>query len=212
MTRQDLLPHGGELRERIRENLATLDRLELRREGLRDAAVALTLVPDTEGGTRWILTRRQARLSAHAGQLALPGGRCDTGETEVEAALRELEEELGMHAGPDSVLGRLDDFATRSGYLMHPVVVWCDEAVEVRPDPSEVSEVFMPRLTELLRDDAPRIESIPQSDKPIVKMPVEGDHWVNAPTAAIVYQFREVGLLGQLTRVAHFEQPSWAWR
>ena len=71
-----------------------------------------------------LLTRRAAGLRAHRGQWALPGGRCDEGETPVEAALRELHEELGLELGPDDVLGLLDDYPTRSGYLITPVVVW----------------------------------------------------------------------------------------
>ena len=62
-----------------------------------------------------------------------------------------------------------------------------------------------------MRDDAPILESIPESEHPVLKMPL-GDDWFAAPTAAIAYQFREVGILGKSTRVAHFEQPYFAWK
>ena len=93
---------------------------------LKRAAVAIALVEADEGAaaTALLLTRRAAGLRAHRGQWALPGGRCDSGETPVEAALRELHEELGLALGPEAVLGLLDDYPTRSGYLITPVVVW----------------------------------------------------------------------------------------
>ena len=92
---------------------------------LKRAAVAIALVEAGEGadGTALLLTRRAAGLRAHRSQWALPGGRCDAGETPVEAALRELHEELGLKLGPADVLGLLDDYPTRSGYLIAPVVV-----------------------------------------------------------------------------------------
>src|SRR3954470_3629580 len=72
------------------------------------------------GGAALLLCRRASRLSRHAGQWALPGGRIDDGETALGAALRELEEELGLRLGPDSVVGWLDDYPTRSGYVITP--------------------------------------------------------------------------------------------
>ena len=93
------------------------------------------------GHTALLLTRRAAGLRAHRGQWALPGGRCDAGETPVEAALRELHEELGLALGPDAVLGLLDDYPTRSGYLITPVVVWAGAGAAMSPNPQEVASV-----------------------------------------------------------------------
>src|SRR4051794_2390290 len=92
-------------------------------EGLKHAAVAIALVEaDAAGETAMLLTQRASGLRAHSSQWALPGGRCDAGESAVEGALRELHEELGLELGPDDVLGLLDDYPTRSGYLVTPVV------------------------------------------------------------------------------------------
>ena len=93
--------------------------------GLKRAAVAIALTGAGEAAeTGFLLTRRASSLRAHRAQWALPGGRCDAGETQVQSALRELKEELGLALDEDSVLGLLDDYPTRSGYLITPVVVW----------------------------------------------------------------------------------------
>jgi 8-oxo-dGTP pyrophosphatase MutT (NUDIX family) len=188
------------------------------------AAVAFTLVDYSESadmaniahcaGQReqaaFILTTRAARLSSHAGQRAYPGGRIDSGESVEQAALRELEEEVGLRLGRDSVLGRLDDYATRSGYVISPVVVWGGSDARLVPNPGEVAGIHRIPLAELLRADAPILETISESEHPVLKMPV-GDEWFAAPSAVIAYQFREVALLGRNTRVAHYEQPYFAW-
>src|SRR5437773_7970477 len=101
---------------------------------LKRAAVAIALTEDDAGeGTALLLTRRAAGLRAHRAQWALPGGRCDAGETQVQAALRELQEELGLPPGPDAVLGLLDDYPTRSGYLITPVVIWAAPGEAMSP-------------------------------------------------------------------------------
>ncbi|HKJ52909.1 MAG TPA: CoA pyrophosphatase, partial [Gammaproteobacteria bacterium] len=126
-------------------------------------------------------------------------------------ALRELEEEVGLALDSGHVLGRLDDYPTRSGYLITPVVVWGGRGVELVANPAEVECIHRVPLRELLRDDAPILESIAESRHPALKMPL-GEEWFAAPSAAIAYQFREVALFGRATRVAHFEQPHFAWR
>ena len=114
------------LRASITEHL---DSFEVRRRSdpgsLRHAAVAVVVVEaDVPGEAAFLLTKRTPRLRAHGGQWALPGGRVDPGETIRHTALRELHEELGVLASIDDVLGALDDYPTRSGYLIAPVVVW----------------------------------------------------------------------------------------
>jgi hypothetical protein len=109
------------------------------------------------------------------------------------------------------VLGRLDDFATRSGFVITPVVVWAGAGAELVPNAAEVQSVHRIPVDEFLRADAPLLETVAGHAHPVLRMPV-GRGWIAAPTAAILYQFRELCLLGRATRVAHFEQPLFAWR
>jgi 8-oxo-dGTP pyrophosphatase MutT (NUDIX family) len=203
--------YGDALREKASLRLAAFERRALPLEGRRAAAVAVTLVGDEGGRPCWVLTRRASRLARHAGQWALPGGRLDPGEGAQEAALRELAEEVGLALAPSAVLGLLDDYATRSGYVITPVVVWGGAAPELRTDPREVAEVHRIPLAALLRPEVPRLRRIPESDRPVISIPLSVAD-VHAPTAAIVYQLREVVVRGEPTRVAHFEQPVFAWR
>jgi len=156
-----------------------------------------------------ILTRRALTLGNHAGQWALPGGRIDAGESAEQAALRELAEEVGLVLEPDAVVGRLDDFVSRSGFAITPVVVWAGAAPVLAPNPGEVDSVHRIAVTEFMRTDAPMLDAIADSEHPVLRMPI-GHNWIAAPTAAILYQFREVCIAGRATRVAHFEQPLFA--
>ncbi|MEQ8267034.1 MAG: CoA pyrophosphatase [Parvibaculum sp.] len=178
--------------------------------GLKRAAVAITVIPHEEGAG-FLLTRRAPRLNAHGGQWALPGGRIDMGESPVEAALRELREEVALDLDASHVLGMLDDYPTRSGYLITPVVVWAAATETMVPNPGEVASLHPFALGELEREDSPVFLTIPESDRPVIRI-LLGDSHVHAPTAAVLYQFREVGLAGRATRVAELEQPVWAWR
>jgi 8-oxo-dGTP pyrophosphatase MutT (NUDIX family) len=157
------------------------------------------------GGAGFLLTRRAA-LRAHNGQWALPGGRVDPGETVEEAARRELAEELGYTAGP--LLGHLDDYPTRSGYRISPVVLWGHADPRLHPNPAEVAEVHAVPFPEI---GSPRLLRIPESDRPVLQLPLLGT-LLHAPTAAVVHQFIELGLHGRATRVDGFEQPVFAWR
>lgn len=178
---------------------------------LRPAAVVLALVPDEGGRACFLITRRAEGLRAHGGQWALPGGRLDAGETPGEAALRELREELGLELSERHVIGLLDDYPTRSGYVITPVIAWAGEHPELEPNPDEVAEVYRVPLAELERPDVPKLRSIPESDRPVISVPLLGTQ-IHAPTAAILFQLREVALRGLDTRVAHYEQPVFAWR
>lgn len=198
------------LRERWRARLAAFERQVVHRPDLRHAAVAVSLCVTAEVPS-FLITRRSPRLRAHAGQWALPGGRLDEGETPSVAARRELHEELGVAVDEADVLGLLDDYVTRSGYVMTPVVVWAGEDPELVPAAHEVAAAYRVPLAELDRPDSPRYISIPESDRPVVQIPLLGD-LIHAPTAAILFQTREVLLHGRATRVDHLEQPVWAWR
>jgi 8-oxo-dGTP pyrophosphatase MutT (NUDIX family) len=169
-------------------------------------------VTDVAGGASFLLCRRAAKMNRHGGQWALPGGRVDPGETAEETALRELQEELGLSLGHDAILGRLDDYVTRSGYVMTPIVMWVDGDVTLQPDPGEVAHVYRIGLHELQRDDSPRFVTIPESDRPVVQVPL-GRDLIHAPTGAVLVQFRWVALDGLAgARVHDFEQPVFAWK
>ncbi len=164
------------------------------------------------GGAAFLLCRRAAKLRAHAGQWALPGGRCDPGETVQQTALRELHEELGLQLEPHSVLGLLDDYPTRSGYVITPVIIWGGGDVHIESDPREVAFTYRIGLHELCRPDSPKFVDIPESEHPVVQVPLGGD-LIHAPTGAVLVQFRWVALEGRINeRVDTFEQPTFAWR
>ncbi len=201
----------GALRERVRHRLATFERRPQPDPSLRAAAVSVILTGNEAGEACFLITRRSPGLRRHAHQWALPGGRLDEGESVVEAALRETREEIGLRLGPGDVLGLLDDFATRSGFRMTPVVAWAEPGQRLAPDPVEVDELHVVPLAELERPDAPILETIPESDRPVLSMPIL-DKQIFSPTAAILYQLREVVLAGRDTRVAHYEQPVFAWK
>jgi 8-oxo-dGTP pyrophosphatase MutT (NUDIX family) len=179
---------------------------------LKRAAVAIVLVEADAAvdGTAFVLTRRASSLRSHRGQWALPGGRCDAGETPVAAALRELHEELGLALGADRVLGLLDDYPTRSGYLITPVVVWGGTGAVLTPNPGEVASAHRIALAEIERDDAFDFTVIPESTRRVIRFRLSGQ-LIHAPTAAMIYQFSEV-LAGRITRVAELEQPVFAWK
>jgi 8-oxo-dGTP pyrophosphatase MutT (NUDIX family) len=201
----------GALLDRARANLAAFERRALPDDGRRRAAVAEVLLPDEEGRACFLITRRAVTLRRHTGQWALPGGRLDAGETAERAALRELDEEVGLTLDESTVLGVLDDYGTRSGFIITPVVVWAEPEHELVPNPHEVARIYRVPLEELEGPDVPRLISIPESDRPVIQLPLLGT-LIHAPTAAVLYQMREVVVHGRPTRVDHFEQPVWAWR
>jgi 8-oxo-dGTP pyrophosphatase MutT (NUDIX family) len=206
-------PFSAAFRETLSERCRGFPRIAHDGEGLKRAAVALTVVAadDGSGESAFLLTRRAAELRAHGGQWALPGGRCDPGESFEQTALRELEEELGLRLPPANILGLLDDYPTRSGYAITPVVAWLDDAGALRPNPHEVASVHYIRLDHIDGDDAVEFETIPESPRPVIRLKVIDGHNIHAPTAALIYQLREL-VAGRITRVAELEQPVFAWR
>lgn len=206
------------LRALLRDHLERFEQRGLDAEGRRQAAVAIAVLPDREGRASVLLTVRSSALKRHGGQWAFPGGRRDRGETAARTALRELAEEVGLELAEDDVLGRLDDFPTRSGFVIRPLVVWGRPA-ELVPDPREVAAIHLVPIDEI---GEPRIRRPPFGGRPVlsVKLPawIRPGRWSSlyttmyAPTAAILHQFMEVAVHGRDTRVAHYEQPRFAWR
>lgn len=192
-----------DLRDRISANLAMLVPHILDAAGLRHAAVGIVLVPDDQRRACFVLTRRLSTLRRHSGQWALPGGRLEAGETAAEAARREIEEEVGLQVPADAILGRLDDFSSRSGHLISPIVFWADDESALIASPDEVDAAFRIPLEELVRPGSVSFE-------PLLHFALNISS-VYAPTAAILYQFREVGLYGHNVHVGHVEQPFFAW-
>jgi len=199
------------LRTQIEANLTAHDRAAHRDPRLTHAAVALALVTGEADEASFVITRRTSNLRKHSGQWALPGGRLDEGETVITAALRELSEEVGLHCAPDQVLGLLDDYPTRSGFLITPVVVWAGANAMLTPNPHEVAEAHRVPLVDLDAPGVPRLFDIPESDRPVISVPLLGD-FIFAPTAAVLFQLREVALYGRDTRVAQYDQPVFAWQ
>ena len=166
---------------------------------------------DVSGGAAFLLCRRASRLTSHPAQWALPGGRVDPGEGVVDAALRELDEEVGIRLPDSAVLGLLDDYPTRSGYVITPVVIWGGGRLDPRPAPDEVVAVYRVGLHQLQRDDSPRFIDIPESPRPVVQIPL-GNDLIHAPTGAVLLQLRWLCLEGRHDPVDKLEQPVFAWK
>lgn len=201
------LTFGRSLRERLHARLASFPIVAEPVDDLRQAAVCVVLVRGEDGQAAVVLCRR-GRVGSHQGQWGLPGGRVDEGESASTAALRELREEVGL-AG--QVIGRLDDYVSRSGFHISPFVVWCEPGQPVVASPAEIVSVHRVGLAQLIREDSPRWVTIPESDRAVIQLPLLGQ-LIHAPTAAYLYQFAEVGLRDRRTRVADVEEPVFAWR
>jgi 8-oxo-dGTP pyrophosphatase MutT (NUDIX family) len=152
----DAQPH--EVREWVRRHLDPLDAWEAERPhrsdydlnpemtpkggpALTPAAVLVPLI-EREEGLSVLLTRRADTLRRHTGQVALPGGRIDPGETPWEAALREAEEEIGLPREKVELAGLSTPYRTGTGYLITPVVGFVTPPIELSPNPQEVAEIF----------------------------------------------------------------------
>jgi len=194
------------IRQTVAENLR---RFERRSSTLSQTPAAVAIVIMLERDVPVVpIFQRPASMSMHASQMAIPGGRLHEGEDVEACALRELGEELGLTLQEGDVLGMLDDFDTRSGFTITPVVVWSGaDPKTLRPSADEVARLFLVTAAQLR--SAVEATSLLPPERFSLRLPeVE----VFAPTAAMLYQFSEVALDGRSCRVADFHQPSWTHR
>ena len=199
------------LRQKVQNNLDSHPQIDGEDQSLRKASVGIIIVESKEGKAGFILTRRSRGLRNHSHQYALPGGRIDPGETREETVLREIREEIGISASSNEILGCLDEYETRSGFSITPVVLWVEDLSTMVPEPNEVDEILIIDLEELFRSDSPRWVDIDESDKQVLQLPIK-NRLIHAPTAALLYQFKEVGIVGNLLRTDDVEEPVWAWK
>ena len=199
------------LKRQITDRLQRFPRQQSQSMQLKHAAVAITLT-EIDGEAGFVLTKRSYRLRAHGGQWALPGGRVDEGETTSGAALREIQEEIGVSLSSDTVIGALDDYPTRSGYLVRPLIIWAGADIAFEPNPDEVDSVHVIPLSVFSNEGILEIDSIPESDRPLIRLWISDDTSIHAPTAAVLWQFAQVALHDIHERVAEYEQPVFAWR
>lgn len=181
-------------------------------EPIRRAAVGIVLAPNDDGACSYVFTQRALNLRRSAGQYALPGGMLDAGETAVDAVRREVAEEVGVELPADTLLGELDEFITLAGIAMTPVVLWSPSPIVLQPAPDEVHAAWLVPIAELDHPEAPKMlresHAPPETAPMILRMPVRGE-WINPPTAAVLYQFREVVMRGNIVRVDAVTQPQW---
>ena len=204
-----------QLYQQIAGNIGHLERSEIEGdEKLRRAAVAIVITSAPGSDEACILlTRRPVTLKRHSGQYALPGGMLDPGEDALQAGLREMEEEIGLSLEPTDVMGFLDDFGSRSGFCITPIVFWAGAGAVLDPAPEEVDVVFHIPLEELNHSRIPQMADVEGTEKPVFSAPLPTvGHEIYAPTAAMLFQFREVALRNEMIRVSHIEQPQFAWK
>ncbi|MDR3496153.1 MAG: CoA pyrophosphatase [Ancalomicrobiaceae bacterium] len=159
----------------------------------RDAAVLFGII-DHGPDARLILTERTAHLNSHAGQVALPGGKIDAGDSHpIAAALREAEEEIGLDPAHVEPIGYFFPYLTGSGFRIAPVLARVRPGFSLIPNADEVAEVFEVPLSFLMDDANHRIASrvFEGRTRYFYEMPY-GDHHIWGVTAGIIRQIFEV--------------------
>jgi mutator protein MutT len=144
---------------RLKEILMRRPAIEIDAPQYRRACVLVPLVHEN-GEWSILFSRRAANLAAHSGQIAFPGGAVEEGETLEAAAVREAEEEVGIHAGAVELIGRLDDLVTNSGFLVAPFVGVIREKIDYVIHEAEVTEVFEVPVEALLDVAQPEVRYV----------------------------------------------------
>jgi len=155
----------------------------------------IILLYEEGGQVKFPLIKRPEYLGAHGGQVSLPGGKAEAGEDSVQAALRECEEEIGVHQDQITVLGKLSNFfVTPSNYIVTPIVASIVPKQLFKPDPFEVSRILEASLVDLIADDAIREKEILAAGKYRMMAPhFEIDHEVVwGATAMMLNEFRVI--------------------
>ena len=197
----------------VRQSLAEFAASDAADTSLRQAAVGIVLGEDPiDGKVRFLLTERPSTLVVHPGQYALPGGTLDPGESHLDALIREVSEEVGLTLEPGDVLGRLDDYQTRSGYAIRPYVAWTDTLDQTEADPEEVACLLRIPVTALTGPAVPTLVQFPGQSQPILQLPLGGNRVIHAPTGALLYQFARWVFDRRRIDMTAFGEPEFAWR
>ena len=190
LTEQDISTRLREAQQSINTN--GYAESDVPADSLKCAAV---LVPLLRHDDEWhiLYTRRTDRVESHKGQVSFPGGACDEGETAPEqTALRETEEEIGIHPSDVRILGRLNPMETISSYRVTPVVAVIRWPVVFRPADAEVARVFtMPLLWLAERSNRWEFHMPGQKRGVIVYHPYDGETLWGA-TARMTVEFLEI--------------------
>ena len=156
-----------------------------------NAAVMLLLWPEQQQ-LQLLLTRRAMHLRHHPGQISFPGGRIETGETALAAAIRESEEEIGIHKSQIQVVGSLPGIVTASGFSISPWIGLLAGCPKLKLQQAEVADAFSLPLSYALsttyRQD--RWFSQPYKSDQLHFLPYQGQ-LIWGATAAIFHQLAE---------------------
>lgn len=156
------------------------------RPDLRLAAVLVPII-EHDAGPTVLLTRRADHLNSHSGQVAFPGGKVEPGETPVDGALREAEEEVGLDRSFVDVAGFLNPYETGTGFRILPVISFVRPGFSLTAEPGEVAEIFEVPLGFLMNVDNHERHSVFWRGKrrAYYAMPYQG-HYIWGATAGMI--------------------------
>ncbi|MGB7335635.1 MAG: CoA pyrophosphatase [Salaquimonas sp.] len=159
---------------------------------IKPAAVLVPIVKRADELTV-VLTKRTERLNSHSGQIAFAGGKIDAEDASpVAAALREAEEEIGLHADKVEVLGTMPEYLSGSGYRITPVIALIENDMQLTPNPDEVEYIFEVPLAFLMDSDNHKVGSrmFNGNRRYYLEMPF-GKHYIWGVTAGMIKIFQQ---------------------